>query len=590
MEPLEFGRALLRRLWLLVLLAAVGAGVQWYRTVSQPAQYEATVTLLINPASPSGLIPYLNRTVSNSPSVIPTLAASYTAYLKSRSFTELAAQRLNSAASPDHIAGAIRTSLIPNTNMMTVSVRWDSPAEAARLANELTQLFINERRPGIASPASDQAVIATEFYLRRVEALRAEWDAVLNSPTLTPDQKKADLERLLTVLTPAEENYARWAQVAAANEIARQTGVDTASILDPAPVPGAPIGPNLRRNVLLGGLLGLALGAGLAGLLHYLDNTVRTAEDVVRLTGLPVLGSVMRLGRGETAPSRLLTPAGSQSPLAEAFRAIRTNVQFASAGERCVSILVTSPGRGEGKTTTAASLAVVLAQAGKRVVLVGSDLRQPALHLLFGTDPAPGLAELLAGTEANALALPSTREEHLRLLPSGAAPPNPAELLESPRLSEALQQTRRRLRRRHPGQPTRAQRRRRDDPRRPGRRRRAGGRGRPDPQRRPAAQRGDAHPRRRDHPGRRDQQAQPVEPGRPVLHWIDRREQRQRRRVCRRVRRRGQAGRAVDSAAAAGPVAGLATYAGSDGAPAADGAANSFETHSWRPSHSTSGW
>jgi succinoglycan biosynthesis transport protein ExoP len=441
LEPLEIGRALLRRLWLLVLLVVLGVGLEWYLTVRQPPQYEATVTLLINPASPSGLIPYLNRTIATGPSVIPTLAASYTAYLKSRSFGELAAQRLNTTATPDQLAGSIRTSLVPNTNMMTVSVRWDNPTEAARLANELTQLFINERRQGISSPANDQAAIATQFYLKRVEALRAQWDEINDSPTLTPEQKSAGMERLLTILTPAEENYARWAQVAAANELARQTGVDTASILDPAPVPGGPTGPNLRRNLLLGALMGLALGAVLASLLHYVDNTIRTGEDVARLAGLPVLGSVMKLSRSEAGPSHLIGAANSRSPAAEAYRAIRTNLQFTTAAQRCRSILVTSPGRGEGRSTTAANLAVVLAQAGKRVVLVSSDLRQPKLHLMLGTAGEPGLSELLAGGQGDAVALlRQTREANLRLLPSGAPPPNPTELLESPRLAQILQQ------------------------------------------------------------------------------------------------------------------------------------------------------
>jgi non-specific protein-tyrosine kinase len=438
LQRVWFSRLSLRRLLLIGLLGLAGGLMEWFIITRQPPQYEATATLLVNPGSPSALIPYLGQSIVGGTSPLPTLAASYGVYLRSRTFTEMATPQLNTSASPGQLAYAIHTGLISNTNMFQLSVRWDSPTEAARLANGVANIFINARRPPPTSPL-DTAVVSTEYYRRRVEALRLQWEEVRDSPNLTPDQKQEAFERLLSVLTPSEESYARWSQIAAQNEAARQSGVDTATLLEPAVPPGTPLGPSLRRSVLLGTAVGLALGVALALLLERLDDTVKTGEDVARVAQLPTLGSVGRLGR-----SRLLGRQNTRSPVAEAYRIVRTNIRFATAARDCRTILVTSPGHGEGKSTTAANLAIVTAQAGKRVILVDSDLRRPSVHRLFGTASSPGLGDLLrdeAATSSTALLRP-TWAEGLRLLTAGSAPPDAAELLQGPRFARVLQELR----------------------------------------------------------------------------------------------------------------------------------------------------
>ncbi len=150
----------------------------------------------------------------------------------------------------------------------------------------------------------------------------------------------------------------------------------------------------------------------------------------------------MRLGRARKAsggPRTLITESEPRSPAAEAYRTLRTNIQFAGLDARCRSIVITSATAGEGKTTSAANFGVVSAQAGSRICLVDSDLRRPALHRTFGVDNKRGLTTALLEGLAFATIAQPTRIPNLWLLPSGPLPPNPAELVASKRMRELLE-------------------------------------------------------------------------------------------------------------------------------------------------------
>jgi len=211
-------------------------------------------------------------------------------------------------------------------------------------------------------------------------------------------------------------------------------------VAQPALVPASPIGPMPLRNAILGGLLGLLLAAGLVWLLEYLDDTVKTPESLEHSTGLATLGAVMRHGSKETIEAHVVTSTRNHSPAAEAYRLIRTNLEFASVDRDLSTILVTSANAGEGKTTTTVNMAAILAKADRKVIVVDADLRRPSLHKVFEVNNRMGLSSLLLNPDISPQDyLRATGMPGLSVLPSGPIPPNPSELLASPRLSIILE-------------------------------------------------------------------------------------------------------------------------------------------------------
>jgi non-specific protein-tyrosine kinase len=184
---------------------------------------------------------------------------------------------------------------------------------------------------------------------------------------------------------------------------------------------------------MVGGLLAF----GLACLVEYLDDTFKSPEEVQAVLGLSALGMTPETeSKGDTD---LVTLACLQSSTAEAYRVLRTNLQFAEVSEPVRTLLVTSPSPFEGKTTTAANLAVSLAQAGKRVVLVDADLHRPRLHRIFKLQNHTGVSgALLDSNSQDSILLQPASVPGLRVLTSGPLPPNPAELLGAPGMQKIL--------------------------------------------------------------------------------------------------------------------------------------------------------
>ncbi len=240
-------------------------------------------------------------------------------------------------------------------------------------------------------------------------------------------------------------------------------------VVDAARVPTVPSEPNIPRNILLGLLIGLAGGIGLAFVREFLDNTVRTPDQVEIISALPSLGIIplglMPAAQGNGRKSRrlslsagngkdkdngnaagrveLISHAQPKSELAESYRALRTSILLSSLGAPPKVILVTSALPQEGKTTTSINSAVVLAQKGARVLLVDADLRRPSIHRALGLRSRAGLSNLLTGAGvADSLVVPSPQISNLFVLPAGPPPPQPAELLGSVLMQNYLAQWR----------------------------------------------------------------------------------------------------------------------------------------------------
>jgi len=220
--------------------------------------------------------------------------------------------------------------------------------------------------------------------------------------------------------------------------LGRQSSPVTISALRTASPPTAQTTPNTRLNLALGLLLGLSLGVGTAVLREVLDTKVRSETDVQKVTNASVIA---RIGFDEQAPKHpLIVQSSPHSHRSEAFRRLRTNLQFLDITERPTTIVITSSLSGEGKSTTAINLAIALADAGSRVALVDADLRRPSVAEYMGLEGAVGLTTVLIGQVDLQDALQPWGTSGLHVLPSGQVPPNPSEVLGSRPMAKVLEQ------------------------------------------------------------------------------------------------------------------------------------------------------
>ena len=196
-----------------------------------------------------------------------------------------------------------------------------------------------------------------------------------------------------------------------------------------------PVKPRIRTNTYLGGLAGLLLALIFIFTRNYFDNTLKTKEEIERLLNAPILGYILKI---ENYGDGLAVSQAPRSPVADAFRALRTNMDFLGVDKPVNRLMVSSPGASEGKTTVAANLAAIIAQNGKKVVLVDADLRRPRIHKLMNIHNRVGLTDVLLGRMSLNEVIQQNENSSISLVTSGPIPPNPAELLSSHKMEQVL--------------------------------------------------------------------------------------------------------------------------------------------------------
>jgi capsular exopolysaccharide synthesis family protein len=255
--------------------------------------------------------------------------------------------------------------------------------------------------------------------------LRADVDRLRADLAVELGLIDAQIQTIASAITQLELN----------SELAR-TG--TAQVIQVAAPPTSAANAPLSRNLVLGGIVGLILGAAIALLAENLDRSIKTSDDI---TGIPVLGSIPKPGR-ELVDSELALAAMNHtgSTVAEAYQKVRTSVEFALLGRHITSLLITSPSESAGKTTTSSNLAWAMSAVDHRVVLVDVDFRKPRIHEVFQCPPEPGLSDnLLHGTALSRLALRVDDDRsNMVVIPTGAQPPSPGDFVASPAFSNLL--------------------------------------------------------------------------------------------------------------------------------------------------------
>jgi capsular exopolysaccharide synthesis family protein len=307
------------------------------------------------------------------------------------------------------------------TDVILVTAKSTDPQKAAAFANAYSNAYIEYQRKS----AVDDVLAAGEQVQSKIADLQKQID-----------QAPAGAQRDSLVQTQAAfKQQLDQLQVAGA---LKQGG---AQLVTPASVPTSPVEPKPLRTGIIALVFGLVLGLGLAVLREFLDDSVKGKDDFERVaSGVPVLGliPVVSAWRGKE-DAYLVSIEDPTSPAAEAYRTLRTSIQFLGLDQPMRTLQVTSANPQEGKTTTLANLAVALARSGSTVAIVCCDLRRPRVHEFFGLENEVGFTSVLLGKVPLAGALQEVPEQaRLSLLASGPLPPNPSELLSSKRTVEVL--------------------------------------------------------------------------------------------------------------------------------------------------------
>jgi len=325
---------------------------------------------------------------------------------------------------------------VGQTDVVLVSVESTDPDRAAALANSYAKHYIDFRR---TQNVNDSLAASNEIE-GKISSLDTQIKALDNQIASAPagarDTAASNLGPQRDSLIQQKGVFQQQLNQLQVNASLTSGG---AQIVTSATAPTSPVSPRPKRTAAIALVIGVVFGTGLAFLFEYLDDSIKSKEDVDRIAkDLPVLGLVPSVGAWRDRDTPVVVSLSEPtSAAAEAYRTLRTSIQFMGLDRPLRTLQVTSPAASEGKTTTLANLAVALARAGQRVIVVCCDLRRPRIHDFFGVDNALGFASVLLGEVPLSGALQRVPgETRVVVLASGPPPPNPSELLSSRRTAE----------------------------------------------------------------------------------------------------------------------------------------------------------
>ena len=424
MELRHYLQILGRRKWVVIVVAAITlliVGVGIYLTTPV---YSASVTVRVAQVQDNS-VSYYDLNYSE------RLINTYVELVRSRPFLERTVERLGLNIPAESLTAAIKVEAIPNTELLRISARSRDPGAAMDIANTLGDLLV-EQGGRIYSGEGKTAQEVVLDQLTTVEsglasdrgrllALLADQDNVDHTAEI--EGLKARISLAGQTRSTLLDNY----EEARLTDLARASSI---SIVEPAVAPDTPSEPRMALNIMLGAVVGLMGGVGLAFLLENLDLAIYSPDELEEGAQAPLLGSVPNLKaprKFRSAP--LLLRRNGQSSAGEAFRVLRTNVLSLGSEKPPRTLLITSIEPGAGKTTVLANLAVALAQSGRKVIAVDSDFRRPCLDKVFGVPDEFGLSNVIFERGKFGSGLRETKVPGVRVLTSGPLPPNPAEVL-----------------------------------------------------------------------------------------------------------------------------------------------------------------
>jgi capsular exopolysaccharide synthesis family protein len=439
MEIRKIVDIILRRFWLVILISFLSAALGYTISQWQPHIYEATTTIMVGQFDETAELDNMALLDTE------TLVRIYVYAALRQPVLQGVVDALDLTDTWRELKTQVQAKIVEGTPMIQITAEARSTKLAQAIADEVVhQLFLLDStlKSNQGMPHTDQPVDQQLAELqKRIESERARlqsWQATLDeSEEVQSIQQIEELQTRIDILemqiSTMEANYA---------ELLINTQPEVFSnslvIIETANANPQPVQPQTKLNILLAGIVGVLLALGVILLLEFWDVTIKSADDISRLLGLAPLGTINSIV-GKHEQNKLLLSQDSASPTMEAYRIIRSNIEFKTADHPAKSIIVTSPGVGEDKSTIVANLGIIMADAGYRTIIVDANLRQPAQHRLFGITNSKGLAEAIRSPEVNvSRLLMETKVPYLQILPSGRVPSNPAGLLGSHGMRQVL--------------------------------------------------------------------------------------------------------------------------------------------------------
>jgi polysaccharide biosynthesis transport protein len=455
---------LLRYWWLLVAALVVATVCSFLVTRRQPPIYQTRTTMVI------GQGVYEANPNANDIWISQQLSSYYADIANRQEVRQSTMEALGLNRLPE-----VSVQALANTQFLEIVVTDNNPRRAQAVANEFANQLI--KRSPVSSEMEDQdrqkfindQVVYLEGKIKETlnEIDQAELKLMDQTSARQIAETQGEITTLQTKLSQLQQNYASLV----ANT--QQGAINSLSVIEPAGLPTTPIGPRKALTIGLSALVALIIAVAAAYLLEYLDDTFKSSEEVLHHLNLPVIGQISEIpylkaegvaGAGKknlalikNTQSLLLNRRRSpdmpdeqadgiyvaenpRSLIAESFRSLRINLEFEGINQSLRTVLITSPEPSEGKTSIASNLAVVMAQGGKRVILIDADLRRPMVHHFFKLTNLNGLTEVLSEQMYLHEAIRPWEEKNISLITSGSEPPNPVDLLSSEKFTQMIEQ------------------------------------------------------------------------------------------------------------------------------------------------------
>lgn len=430
MELRDFLDVLRNRKWIIIqAVAVITAGVIAF-SLWQPPVYEATSKVMVSERAVMGLLGQTSFPWRSYSSSIETQMQ----LVKSPPVAEMVVKSLGLSVSPESLLGQVHVEQIGETSLIQIRVQDNSPGKASNIANAFSLAYVEwSRESSRRESRAARKELTGEIRDTREDIL------TIGKRIDNKDENKSISEDEKLQLDLATKFYAMLAEKNEELKINERLQSDNVNLVAAAPTPNAPISPDSKRNGIFGSIVGLIFGCSLALFVEYLDNTLKTPDDVDKYFKLPLLGQIpLEESPGNSLQKEIISHSYGKSTGAEAYRALRTNIQYLNFDQSRQSMIVTSGSPEEGKSTILANLAVTLAQAGTKVIVICCDLRRPAVHKMFRISNSLGLSDILAGNCTYESAIQDVPKYSLKVIPSGPFPPNPSELLGSERMKTVI--------------------------------------------------------------------------------------------------------------------------------------------------------